>query len=176
MTARHRGPAPSLLQSDRLLLRPTTIEDVDALLGVFGDPRVMAAFGEGPFDRPQMEHWVRGNLAHLEEHGYGPFTVIHREDGLVIGDVCLEHMDIDGVPELELGYDLRSDHWGRGLATEAACLVRDHAFDVIGAARLISIVRSGNAASARVAEKVGMSFERDLNRWGISYRLYAVER
>jgi RimJ/RimL family protein N-acetyltransferase len=123
-----------------------------------------------------MERWVRGNLAHLEEHGYGPFTVTRRADGVVVGDVCLEHMEIEGRPELELGYDFRSDCWGRGLATEAASRVRDHAFEDLGVTRLISIVRAGNAASARVAGKLGMTHETDFVKWDVEYRVYAIER
>ena len=165
-----------MLQSDRLLLRPMTAEDTEPLLAIFTDPLVMASFGGTLFDRPQMEQWVARNLAHQDEYGYGLFTIVRRADGEVIGDCGLEHMEIGGTPEVELGYDLRSDCWGRGLATEAASLVRDHAFGPLGIGRLISLIRTGNAASCRVAEKIGMRHERDLAPHGISYRMYAVER
>jgi RimJ/RimL family protein N-acetyltransferase len=165
-----------MLQSDRLLLRPMTATDADPLLAVFTDPRVMASFGGDLFDRARMEHWVARNLAHQQEHGYGLFTIVRRADGEVIGDCGLEHMEVEGTPEVELGYDLRSDCWGQGLATEAAGLVRDHAFGYLGIERLISLIRTGNAASCRVAEKIGMRHERDLAPEGIPYRMYAIER
>jgi ribosomal-protein-alanine N-acetyltransferase len=165
-----------VLQSERLTLRTMTIGDVEALMAVFADPVVMASFDGELFDRGQMDRWVRRNLAHQQEHGYGLFTVVHRSDGVIIGDCGLEHMEIDGSPEIELGYDLRSDYWGRGLATEAAIAVRNYAFNDLGVTRLISLIRSGNAASCRVAEKLGMLHERDLSRGGIPYRLYAVAR
>jgi RimJ/RimL family protein N-acetyltransferase len=165
-----------VLHSARLTLRTMTIEDVEPLMAVFTDPMVMASFGGGSFDREQMERWVARNLAHQEEHGYGLFTVVHRGDAVIIGDCGLEHMDVEGSAEIELGYDLRSDYWGRGLATEAAITVRDHAVRELGVERLISLIRPDNAASCRVAEKIGMAHERTLVRGGIPYRLYATPR
>ena len=165
-----------MLQTQRLLLRAMTIEDAEPLMEVFGDPVVMASFGGDLFDRKQMERWVARNLGHQEQHGYGLFTVIHRSDEVIIGDCGLEHMDVDGSPEIELGYDLRSDYWRRGLATEAARAVRDHAFDDLGVERLVSLIRPDNAASCRVAEKIGMVPEREVLRSGIPYRVYAIAR
>jgi ribosomal-protein-alanine N-acetyltransferase len=165
-----------VLQSERLTLRTMTIDDAEPLMAVFTDPMVMASFGGGSFDREQMERWVVRNLAHQKEHGYGLFTVVHQRDGVIIGDCGLEHMEVGGFAEIELGYDLRSDYWGRGLATEAAIAVRDHAFHDLGVERLISLIRPDNGASCRVAEKTGMVHERDLPRGGIPYRLYAVAR
>ena len=149
-----------MIETPRLLLRPMRAEDTDALLNVFADPKVMDSFGVAPFDRPQMDRWVQRNLDHQAEHGYGLFSIIHKADGLLIGDCGLERMELDGAPETELGYDLRSDYWNRGLATEAAAAVRDHAFGALGLPRLISLIRHGNGASRRVAEKIGMRPER----------------
>ncbi len=75
----------------------------------------------------------------------------------------------------ELGYDLRSDYWGRGLATEAACAVRDLAFADLQLKRLVSLIRVGNLASRRVAEKVGMSLAEQVERNGVAYWLYAID-
>ena len=136
----------------------------------------MESFGGVLFDREQMERWVRRNLAHQSHHGYGLFTVVLRENGAVVGDCGLEHMEVDGVAEVEVGYDFRSDYWGRGLATEAAIAVRDFAFDELGFDRLISLVRDGNVASSRVAEKAGMTEERRMERAGVEYRVYSVRR
>lgn len=165
-----------MLTTSRLSLRPMREEDIDALLAVFGDPKVMAAFASEPFDRAQMERWVRRNLEHQEAHGFGLFTVVHRESGLVIGDCGLELMELDGGSVAELGYDLRSDVWGHGLATEAASAVRDHAFDALGLERLISLVRVCNAASRRVAEKIGMRLERELDRGDVRYWQLGMRR
>jgi ribosomal-protein-alanine N-acetyltransferase len=162
------------IETQRLTLRPMTAADTDALLLIFTNPLVMASFGGQLFDRAQMESWVRRNLEHQEKHGYGLFSVIHKADGQLIGDCGLEHMEVEGRSEVELGYDFCSDYWGRGLATEAAAAVRDFAFDDLGLSKLVSLIRSSNAASVRVAEKIGMSKERNLRSGDLTYRVYAV--
>ena len=159
------------LETERLILREMRAEDATELLAVFGDPKVMAAFAAAPFDAERMRAWVDRNLRHQAAHGYGLFSIVHREDGAVIGDCGLEHIDIGA----ELGYDLRSDYWGRGLATEAAAAVRDFAFRDLGLTRVISLIRVGNDASERVARKIGMTFAEQIDRGGVTYRLFAIE-
>lgn len=164
-----------VIETPRLLLRPMRLEDVDDLLRLFADPAVMAAFESDPFDRPRMERWVRRNLAHQARYGYGLFSIVLKADGTLLGDCGLEHLE-DGTGEVELGYDLRRDYWNRGLATEAAAAVRDHAFRVLELPRLISLIRQGNGASRRVAEKIGMRHEADVERDGRRYWRYALAR
>ncbi len=165
-----------MIATRRLLLRPMRPEDVDDLLPIFADPKVMASFGGILFDHGQMEQWVGRNLEHQEQHGYGLFSVIHKTDQRLIGDCGLEHLEADGTREAELGYDLRSDYWNQGLATEAAAAVRDHAFRVLRLPRLISLIRTGNVASRRVAEKIGMRHAADTTRHGQTYWLFALSR
>jgi RimJ/RimL family protein N-acetyltransferase len=162
-----------MIETARLLLRPMRAEDTAALLHLFADPRVMAAFASDPFDLRQTEQWVQRNLAHQKRYGYGLWAVVLKANGVLIGDCGLTHIDVDGAPEIELGYDLRSDYWGQGLATEAASAVRDHAFGALGMARLVSLIRRENRASQRVAEKMGMRRVRDLARGDVEYWLYA---
>jgi [ribosomal protein S5]-alanine N-acetyltransferase len=165
-----------VIETPRLLLRPMQEDDVEALLGVFGDPKVMAAFGSEPFKREQMERWVHRNLEHQERYGYGLFSVILRDSGLLIGDCGFEWMELDGESRVELGYDVRSDHWGQGLATEAAGAVRDYAFGTLELLELVSVIRQRNDASRRVAEKIGMRRLDDIERYGHGYWLYAIAR
>lgn len=165
-----------MIETARLFLRRMTAEDTDELLLIFSDPRVMASFDGQLFDRAQMELWVQRNLEHQERHGYGLFSVVLKESGALIGDCGLEHMDVRGEPEVELGYDLRSEYWGRGLATEAAAAVRTFAFDELDLPRLVSLIRPSNAASRRVAEKVGMRREIEIDRGGRIYWVYSISR
>jgi RimJ/RimL family protein N-acetyltransferase len=142
---------------------------------IFADPKVMASFGEAPFGRPQMERWVQRNLDHQAEFGYGLFSVIHKASGELIGDCGLEQMEIEGAQAAELGYDFRSAYWRQGFATEAATAVRDYAFQVLHWPRLISLIRVGNIASQRVAEKIGMRRISEFTRFGHNYWQYGIE-
>ena len=143
----------SRLETKRLILRPMLETDLDALLLIFTDVKVMVAFNHPPFTREQMQGWLQRNLNHQNEFGYGLFSIILKETGELIGDCGLEQMEDQGAAEL--GYDFRRDFWNQGYATEAAVAVRDYAFDVLELPRLISLIRVGNLASKRVAEKVG---------------------
>ncbi len=149
--------------------------DLDALLGIFTDPKVMASFDAPLFQRADMERWLQRNLDHQLEFGYGLFSVIRKDDGMLIGDCGLERMVVDGVALAELGYDFRSDAWNQGYATEAASAVRDYAFGVLRLPQLISLIRIGNLASRRVAEKVGMRLVATFERYGHQYWQYGME-
>jgi RimJ/RimL family protein N-acetyltransferase len=149
--------------------------DLDDLLKIFGDLKVMASFGGATFNREQMEGWVQRNIEHQNLHGYGLFSVILKSEGLLIGDCGLGHIEVDGDLATELGYDFRSDYWNQGFATEAATAVREYAFDVLQLPGLISLIRVGNAASKRVSEKIGMRFVVEITRNGISYWKYAID-
>lgn len=167
---------PPSLETERLLLRPMQTDDVDALLPIFSDPRVMASFGGVLFDRAQMAWWVQRNLDHQRRYGYGLFSVILKDSGLLIGDCGLERMDVLGRVETELGYDFRSDYWGLGLATEAASAVRDFAFDTLKLHRIICLIRQGNQGSRRVAERIGMTLSDEMVRDGRVYWVYTLSR
>ena len=162
------------LETERLVLRPMLETDIEALLRIFTDAKVMAAFNHDPFTREQMAHWLQRNLDHQNQYGYGLFSVIFKESGELIGDCGLEQMEVESARVAELGYDFRSDYWNQGLATEAACVVRDYAFDILGLPQLISLIRVGNLASKRVAEKVGMTLAEEFTRYGIQYWKYSL--
>jgi len=164
-----------MIETPRLLLRPMQPEDVDELLLIFSDPKVMASFDGALFDRPHMERWLQRNLEHQAKFGYGLFSVILKASGALIGDCGLEQMEMDGAPAAELGYDFRSDFWHQGYATEAAAAVRDYAFEVLRLPRLISLIRVGNSASQRVAERLGLKRISEFTRYGHNYWQYAVE-
>lgn len=165
---------PPTIETRRLLLRLMHSRDIDALLHIFADPIVMAAFDAAPFDRQQMAQWLRRNLDHQERYGYGLFAAILKANGLLVGDCGLEIMEVDGTVEAELGYDFRSDYWGHGLATEAAGAVRNYAFQVLHLPRLVSLIRQRNLASQRVAEKVGLRCITQITRFGQLHRVYAL--
>jgi [ribosomal protein S5]-alanine N-acetyltransferase len=162
------------LETERLILRPMLQTDFEALHLIFTDAKVMAAFNHPVFTGEQMQRWLQRNLDHQNEFGYGLFSVILKETGELIGECGLEQMEDQEAAEL--GYDLRSDFWNRGYATEAALAVRDYSFDVLCLPRLISLIRVGNLASKRVAEKVGMTLAEEFTHYGMQYWKYSLEK
>lgn len=163
-----------MLETRRLILRLMRPEDTDGLLKIFADPEVMKSFGVPPFNHGQMEKWVWRNIIHQQKHGYGLFTVVHKDDQVIVGDCGLEHMEVEGKQEVELGYDFRSDYWNRGLASEAARAVRDFALFTLHMPRIISLIRPGNIASRKVSEKIGMTKEETIMRGDEKYFIYSL--
>jgi RimJ/RimL family protein N-acetyltransferase len=169
------NPTLTTLETERLTLRPMVADDFDALLTIFTDPKVMASFKEPPFNRERMAGWLNRNLEHQQQYGYGLFSVCLKTNGVLIGDCGLEQMEVNGEVVAELGYDFRSDYWGQGYATEAASAVRDYAFGALHLPKLISLIWARNRASARVAEKVGLTLAVQYEKYGRSYWQYALK-
>jgi [ribosomal protein S5]-alanine N-acetyltransferase len=164
-----------ITETERIILRHFHIADGEAMAELFADPEVMQ-FGPGPQPLEWVHQWLEGCLEdYFQKWGFGIWAVIHKPDRRVIGFCGLTRFeDIDGRPEIEVGYRLVRAYWGRGLATEAARTVRDYAFQVLTLTRLVSIIDSRNAASARVAEKIGMHREKEVPFRGKIHWLYSV--
>jgi len=82
--------------------------------------------------------------------------------------------DVDGQPEIEIGYRLARAYWEQGLATEAALAVRDYACSQLGLRRLIALIDAENVRSIRVAEKIGLHHEKDTLFREKPVRVYAI--
>jgi len=164
-----------ILETDRLLLREFVPEDVDALSAIFTDPETMRYY-PAPLDRSEVTEWIKRNRRRYRETGYGLWAMLLKDSGEVVGDCGLTRQTVDEVDEIELGYHVRRDLWGRGYAPEAACACRDHGFDQLGADRLISLIRVGNLPSRRVAEKIGMSLWKEIIWRGLSHWVFMIRR
>jgi len=143
----------------RLLLRPMTDDDLEDLAALLGDPVVMAHYPR-PRTRAEAQAWIDWTRACYHQHGFGLWVLVERSTGEFIGDCGLTVQRLDGGDELEVGYHIRADRQGEGFATEAVCAVRDFAREVLHASRVVAIISPGNQASRRVAEKMGLSFEK----------------
>ncbi|HET7235776.1 MAG TPA: GNAT family N-acetyltransferase [Actinomycetota bacterium] len=163
------------LRTERLDLRPLVPEDLDALAAILGDPVGMASW-PAPLTHEESRAWIERNLARYEADGFGRCAIVWRESGELVGDAGLVSTEVEGTPEIELGWIVRHDMKRRGIATEAAAAWRDFAFEVLGLSRIVSMIDEANAPSRRVAEKLGMSVEREAI-WGDQPMLmYSAER
>jgi len=155
------------IETDRLVLRLPRLEDTPAAAEHLTDPEVMRFIGIGgqTVPREACVEVVRKWLDRWQANGFGQFAVERREDGRFLGRCGLLVWDRVGwcpstlleaaEPEIELGWTLAREHWGRGYATEAASAVRQWAFGDLALERLISIIHPDNLASQRVALRLG---------------------
>jgi RimJ/RimL family protein N-acetyltransferase len=159
--------------TERLVFREMTENDLDAMADLLGDPEVMAFYSR-PKDRTEALEWILWNRRLYEERGFGLWVLELRATGAFVGDCGLTPQEVNGAIEIEVGYHVRRSLQGRGYGTEAASAARDYARDVLGLPRLIAIIHPDNVASQRVAEKIGLAFEQDIERHGRRKRVYAA--
>jgi RimJ/RimL family protein N-acetyltransferase len=163
------------LETERLRLRPCTLDDLDDLFGILGDPETMTYYPE-PYTRDGTIRWIEDNVRRYEVDGFGLWAMEMKETGDFVGDCGPAVREVDGEREVEIGWHVDRALWNRGLATEAGAACRDHCFGALGLERVISLVRPENIPSRRVAEKIGMIVERDVDWHGYRHLVYAVWR
>jgi ribosomal-protein-alanine N-acetyltransferase len=171
--ADHQARVITALETPRLVLRPFREDDLDDLFAILGDAETMR-FYPRPYTRDEVATWIERNVARFEDSGWGLWAILAKEGGEFLGDCGVTDQDVDGVIEPEIGWHVKRSHWRRGIATEAAVVHRDRAFGELGLRRLISLVRPENVASCRVAEKLGMSVEKETDRSGIRHFVYSM--
>ncbi len=160
------------LVGSSIVLRPFTLADVPAAHLIYSDSAVMRYVGHGAVSSMTgTESMLRQYMAHQRTHGFGFWAVVDKGTGTVIGDAGLART-VDG--EVEMGYTLAKDWWGKGIATQAAALCVDAARGPLELPRLRALVEAPNQASRHVLEKLG--FERDgvtmaFDREHLVYRL-----
>lgn len=165
----------SVIETERLLLRIPRLEDVDGLAAIYSDAQVMQYIGSGSTrTKNQTEVAILWMRDQHHQFGFGLWIATLKSDQQIIGRCGLIQQEIDGQFEVEVAYLLGKEFWGKGYATEAAMEIRNHAFTNGNISRLISLINPDNSSSARVAEKIGMQFERQVKLSGISANLYAI--
>ncbi len=165
-----------ILDTARLILRYQQLSDVAALVDLWTDPDVTRHLG-GPRDREWLESVFEETAEEPFAERYDLWPVVERATGQVVGHCGLLEKEVEGTPEIELTYVFARSAWGQGYATEMGRALRDYAFEELGLERLIALIEPENAASERVARKVGMRFDREVVRPGGALRkVYVVER
>ena len=163
------------LETERLVLRPLRADDFEAHAAMAADPEVMRYLGDGKvLDRMDAWRGFAALVGHWHLRGYGLWALTQRGDDRMIGRVGFFFPE--GWPGFELGWTLAREAWGHGFATEAARRALAHAFEVLGEDRVISVIHPANAASIRVAERIGERFDRTHAIRGEERLIYSVSR
>jgi len=164
-----------ILETPRLILRELRTDDADALALVLSDAETMR-FYPAPFDRTRVEQWIARQIHRYAENGHGLWAVILKSNDELVGDCGLTIQNVEGQNEIEIGYHVRRDQWGQGLATEAARACRDLGFARLPVERIISLIRPENLPSRRVAEKNDMTVWKEVPWHELPHLVYAIRR
>src|SRR5512138_849967 len=151
-----------ILETKRLILRRQVIQDLDALWALYCDPEITRYIPDAPSSREEAQEELEWHMnGHPRFPELGLWATIHKETGKFIGRCGLLPWTIDGQNEVEVAYTIARDYWGQGLATEAALATLNYGFGKLNLTRLISRIEPENVASQKVAEKIGMRFEKE---------------
>lgn len=154
------------LTTDRLLLRHFTANDLDDLVRLDGDPKVMRYLTGGrPAPRAHLRDRTLAKILGWYEQGpLSRWAAVERATGDFIGWLALEPAGAHDDRQAELGYCLRAASWGRGYATEASRALIAKAFTDLGVHRVFAQTMAVNAASRRVMEKSGLTYLRTFHQ------------
>ena len=160
----------TILTTARLRLEPFSDAHLDGLNAMNSDPEVMRYLTGHPETREETVAVIERVKARWAEFGFSWWSFIDRAGGEVVGAGCIQHLRRHDSPSpdpscpLEIGWRLRRDRWGKGLATEAAVAMAQFAFDTLQADMLYAVCHPDNAASASVMKRLGMQY-RGLETW-----------
>src|SRR4051794_35742006 len=153
-----------ILETQRLVLRHLLPGDLDDLFALYRDPEVRRYFPEGTLTyeetKEELEWFLGGHPTHPQ---LGLWATIHKETDQFIGRCGLLPWTIEQRPEVEVAYMLAKEYWGQGLGTEAAQAILDYGFGQLQLSRLICLIDRENQASIKVARKIGMRLEKEVD-------------
>jgi RimJ/RimL family protein N-acetyltransferase len=166
----------SILDTERLILRPFRATDIDAYADLCADPEVMEFLSADGSLLTRAEAWrqMAMFLGHWELRGFGTWAVEERASGAFVGRIGLHYPE--GWPERELGWTIARRFWGKGYATEGARAAMAHAFGELGWSHLVSLIHQSNQRSARVAERLGQRIHGIAEVRGLHLIMYRADR
>jgi RimJ/RimL family protein N-acetyltransferase len=168
--------APSLIETDRLILRAFREDDLDAYAEMGQDPEVVEFLSADGSLLTRADSWrqMAMFLGHWELRGFGTWAVEERATGAFVGRVGLHFPE--GWPDRELGWTIARRFWGRGYASEAARASIAHAFGPLGWTHLVSLIHQDNQRSALLAERLGYHLHGTAEVRGLHLKMYRLDR
>jgi RimJ/RimL family protein N-acetyltransferase len=161
---------PLPLETERLRIRPATIDDLDTWLAISRDAET-AWWGAPNSTLDDARANLEKQIAAQERHGFSLWAVELKTAGTVIGATGLQHLG-DGY-DIEVGYRFLREHWGRGYATEAARAAIRFGFDELGLDRIVAVTLP---TTRRVMEKCGLTYVGIVRVYGQTQVMYALNR
>ena len=163
------------LETERLYLRPVTVEDAELMLAIWNDPAFMRNVADrGIRTMVEARAAIESGAQKLfADYGYGPFSLALKSDGSMIGICGL--FKRDNLVDPDIGFSVLPEYCGRGYAGEAAIAVVDYARH-LGITALTAIVSPTNEPSIGLIRKLGLTFERMITMPGDDHAICLYSR
>jgi RimJ/RimL family protein N-acetyltransferase len=164
-------------ETERLQMRALTLDDAPSWLEFMTDEKCTEYFPDHmKGSLKAAENWIKFQLDRYATKRWGFHAIVVKETGVFIGMCGILVQEVDEMPELEIGFHLKSQHWGKGYATEAAKYWKEYAFKRGLSESIISIIDVRNTASQRVAVRNGMIQEKRTNWKNMDMYVYRIQK
>ena len=166
-----------ILETKRLTLRHQVLADLDDLWALYCNPKITKYIPDAPRSREEAQEELEWHMyGHPKHPELGLWATIHKESGKFIGRCGLLPWTIDGQYDVEVAYTIAEEYWGQGLGTEAAQAILQYGFEKLNLPRLICLIDAENVASRKVAEKIGMKFEKEAQDEMGPFLVYSINK
>lgn len=164
-----------LLETKRLIVKSTSLDNLENVYALYSDPDVMRYVGRGVKTYEESLEAIKEIIQHQGKHGFSSGDVYEKETGLYVGRAGLIYLEMkDNQPDIEVGYILHKQFWNKGYATELAKAFLEWVFKNLLVNKLVAVVPLENTRSRHVLEKVGMSYVGNI-RYGSNVHCFANE-
>jgi RimJ/RimL family protein N-acetyltransferase len=164
-----------MLTSERLQFRKIEKDDFKELHEIFSDEVTMLYICHVKSEQETL-NWLDDAIKSYEVNIFGPWAVLLKNTKDFIGYCGLYlQKDIDSVDEIELLFGYKKQYWNMGYATESVQKIYRYVKTEFKMNRIISLIEIGNEKSENVVQKIGMTFEKTVRKWGRNYKLYSIE-
>lgn len=164
-----------MLETERLILRPLEPTDLPRFIEMRQDEEVMKYLGGWTINN--LEALTKRFDFYLDCHrkfGFGMCAMIWKETGEFFGWSGLQPLvDTD---EIEIGYGMVKEFWGKGIGYECGRAWLDHGFKTLGLERIVAVADPANTGSWRIMEKLGMRFEKLEPHYNMTCRYYGISK
>lgn len=160
-----------ILETENLILETISLDDIDLIFELTNNQLVMKYFPK-VLSKDETLELIKKILSQYEKHGYSFWKLIDKDSKIFLGMVGLLNQDIDGKNEIEIGYRILPQFWGKGIATEAASACLEYAKKELLKSRVISLIRPENIPSQGVANKLHAKIEKTVIHGGLKHDVW----
>jgi len=162
-----------MLETKRLIHRRFSTRDLDKLIEMRVDSDVMRYLGGSKMQNPEsLKNRLNFYISCYQDRGLGMHAMLWKNTHEMIGWSGLQPLENSN--EIEVGYGMIKDFWGKGIASEAALMWLKYGFDEVGLERIVSVADEKNVASWKIMEKLGMKYVKNENHYGMDCVYYSI--
>lgn len=166
----------ALFETERLVIRPWTLDDVESAFSIYSDPEVMHFISrDGPVKSLEAQRgWLESSLKRYEEMagGFGFWAIVEKASEETVGTVMVK--PLPGHPDIEVGWHLARRAWGKGYASEAGAWAIRYGLETLGLKRIVAVVDPLNTRSLAVARRIGLQHEGRIHAYDLDLELFSI--